>query len=178
MGRRKTFLLLATVVLTLGAGMVLGWVWTPLQKVESPAHGPHDGARPWFDAQLDLSADQKTQMDKIWGDTRQQMQKLSQRRRETEKKREDAILALLDPTQREKYNEIDQSFRASATALDKQRDALFTDANTQSRALLTPAQQQNWDILSKQFQNRHRHGPGPGSMGMGTQPSASTMPSN
>lgn len=174
MGRRKTFLLLITVVLTLGAGVVLGWVWTPLQKVESPATATHSGPRPWFD-QLDLSADQKAQMDKIWlVDTHQQMQKLSQQRWDMEKKREDAILALLDPAQREKYNEIDQSFRAQRAALDKQREALFADANARSRALLSPTQQQNWDILTKQFQTRHRHGP----MGMGTQPSAATMPSN
>jgi hypothetical protein len=177
MGRRKAFLLLVTFALTFGAGIVLGWVWTPLQKAEASASGPRGGPRPWFE-QLDLSADQKTQMDKTWGDTRQQMQKLSQQRWEMEKKREDAILGLLDPAQREKYNEIDKSFRAQREALDKQREALFADANARSRALLSPAQQQNWDILTKQFQTRHRHGPGPGSMGMGTQPSASTMPSN
>ena len=175
MGRRKAFLFLVTVILTFCAGVVLGWVWTPLQKAEASAPGVHGAPRPWFE-QLDLSGDQKTQMDKIWGDTRQQMQKLSQQRWDIEKKREDAILALLDPAQRKNYDEIDKSFRAQREALDKQREGLFTDANARSRALLSPDQQQNWDILTKQFQTRHRHGPG--SMGMGTQPSASTVPSN
>ena len=174
MGRRKTFLLLVTVVLTLGAGVVLGWVWTPLQKAESPAPSARgSGPRPWYD-QLDLSSDQHAQIEQIWNDTRQQMQKISQQRWDIEKKREDAILALLTPEQRAKYSEIDQAFHAQRSALDKQRDALFADANARSRALLNPSQQQDWDILTKQIQSRHRHGPGP--IGMQTRPS--TMPSN
>lgn len=170
MGRRKTFLLLVTFILTLGAGVVIGWVWTPLQRVSAADTPAHTGPRPWFD-QLDLSDDQQKQMNKIWADTRTQMQKLFEQRRDMEKQRDQAILALLDASQRAAFDKINQDFRTQHEDLDKQRETLFAGANASSRALLDDSQKQKWDILTKEFQMRHKHGP----MGMATQ--SSTMPS-
>jgi len=162
---RKAVLLLVMAVLTLGAGVVLGWVWTPLQKIEvGPAGGHGGGPRPWID-QLGLSADQQKQMEKIWGDTRQQMQKLFERRRDLEKQRDQQVLALLDATQRAAYDKINHDFWTQREDLDKQRESLIADANVRSRALLDPSQKDKWDILSKEMQMRRRHGP----MGMATQ---------
>jgi hypothetical protein len=171
MGRKKTFLLLVMVVLTLGAGVELGWVWTPLRRASASESNAHTaGPRPWFD-QLDLSADQQKQMDKIWSDTRGQMQKLFEHHLDLDKQRDQAVLALLNPDQRAAFDKINQDFHAQREDLDKQRQALFADANTRSRALLDDSQKKNWDILTKQFQTRHRHGP----MGLATQ--SSTMSS-
>jgi Spy/CpxP family protein refolding chaperone len=153
---RKAVLLLVMAVLTLSAGVVLGWVWTP--------HGRGGGPRPWFD-QLDLSAEQQKQMDKIWGDTRQQMQKLFERRHDLEKQRDQQVLALLDSGQRAAYDKINQDFRTQREDFDKQRESLIADANARSRALLDPSQKDKWDILSKEMQMRRRRGP----MGMATQ---------
>jgi hypothetical protein len=172
MGPRKTFLLLVTVVLTLSAGVVLGWVWTPLQKVELAGPGAHPGPRPWFD-QLELTADQQAQMDKIWGDTGQQMQKLGAQRRAIEKQRDDAIVSLLTTDQRLAYDKINKDFWTERAALDKQRQSIFADSNAKSRALLSDSQKQTWDALTKQLQMRHHHGP----MGLATQYST-TIPSN
>ncbi len=171
--RRKAVLVLVMALLTLSAGMVLGWVWTPLQKIEAMTPGGHGGGpRPGFD-QRGLRADQQKQMDKIWGDTRQQMQKLFERRRDLDKQRDQQILALLDPSQRAAYDKINQNFRNEREDVDKQRESLLADANAQSRALLDPSQRDKWDILAKDMQAHHRHGP----MGMATQRS-STMPSH
>ena len=70
MGNRKIVLILAMGVLSMSAGIVVGWALTP--------HGPggHGGPRPWFD-QLGLSIDQQKQMDKIWGDTRRRCRRCS-----------------------------------------------------------------------------------------------------
>jgi hypothetical protein len=105
---KKGILLLFMAVLALSAGVVVGWVWTPLQKVaQGPAgHGP---PRPWFE-QLDLSSDQHKQMDQIWSGTWQQMQKLGGARHELDHEREAAVLAMLAPDQREKYEKINADF--------------------------------------------------------------------
>jgi len=171
MMNRKAVLLLVMAVMTLSAGVVLGWVWTP--------GGRGGGPRPWFD-QLGLGAEQQKQMDKIWGDTRQQMQKLFERRRDLEKQRDQQVLALLDSGQRAAYDKINQNFRTQREDFDKQRESLIADANVRSRALLDPSQKDKWDILSKDMQMRRRHGP----MGMATQRStaeaspSATMPAH
>jgi Spy/CpxP family protein refolding chaperone len=163
MGNRKIVLILAMGVLSMSAGIVVGWALTP--------HGPggHGGPRPWFD-QLGLSTDQQKQMDKIWGDTRAQMQKMFEHRHEMEKDRDQQIEALLNPSQRAAYDKINQEFRDGREDADKQRDSLLADANTRSRALLDDSQKEKWDILSKDM--RRRRGP----MGLSTQ-RATTMPS-
>src|ERR1700722_17886416 len=63
MGNRKIILIFAMAILSLSAGLVVGWVWTPLQKVQATAPGARPGPRPWFD-QLQLASDQQKQMDK------------------------------------------------------------------------------------------------------------------
>lgn len=155
-------------LLALSAGVVLGWVWTPLQRVEAVQPGGR-GPRPWFD-QLDLTPDQQKQMDKIWSDTRQQRQKLSERFREMDRERDQQILALLNDGQRTAYGKIIDDFHAKRDELNKRRDALIVDASAKSRALLDDSQKVKWDILSKEM--RGRRGP----MGPSTQRST-TMPS-
>src|SRR5579872_2865699 len=151
MGNRKIFLLFVMAVLSLSAGMVVGWVWTPLQKMEAGAptgHGGGPGPRPWFD-QLGLSPDQQKQMEKIWGDTRAQMQKMGDHHRDLDKKRDQAIAALLNPSQRVAYDKINQEYRNDREDADRQREALIADANARSRALLDDSQKEKWDIISK-----------------------------
>jgi Spy/CpxP family protein refolding chaperone len=169
MTNRKTILLFAMAVLSLSAGLVVGWVWTPLQKAETIAPSVRGGPRPWFD-QLGLTADQQKQMDNIWTDTRSQMQKMFEHRHELDKQREQQIMALLNPDQRAAYDKINKEFRAQHEDADKQRDSLLADANARSRALLDESQKEKWDILSKDM--RRRRGP----MGLSTQ-HATTMPS-
>jgi hypothetical protein len=170
MGLRKTAMLLILMALSLGAGVELGWMWRP-GNFNPGAPGPNPGSpRPWFD-QLGLSSDQQKQIDKIWGDIRQQMQRLGQQHRDLDKSRESQVLALLNDEQKAAYEQINKDIRASRDDLDKQREALIADANTRSRAMLSPTQQEKWDILSKEIRRR-RGGP----MGSSTQHST-TMPS-
>ncbi|HEX4053976.1 MAG TPA: hypothetical protein VHX86_06900 [Tepidisphaeraceae bacterium] len=169
MTRKKYALLLVMALLTLSAGVVLGWVWTPLQRAEAVHPGGRGGPRPWFD-QLGLTPDQQKQMDKIWSDTRQQRQKLSERFRELDRARDQQILGLLNDGQRAAYGKIIDDFHAKRDELNKHRDALIVDASARSRALLDDSQKVKWDILSKEM--RGRRGP----MGPSTQRST-TMPS-
>jgi Spy/CpxP family protein refolding chaperone len=169
MGFRKTVMLLVLMALSLAAGVELGWAWRPGQfNAGAEPHNP--GPRPWFE-QLDLTADQQKQFEKIWGDTRQQMHQLGQQYRDLEKSRETQIMALLTAEQKAGYEKINQGIRASRDEMDKQREASIADANSRSRALLSPEQQQKWDELSKDI--RRRRG---GFMGSSTQHST-TQPS-
>jgi Spy/CpxP family protein refolding chaperone len=166
--RKKIVLILVMTFLALSAGMVLGWVWTPMQKVES-TRGGRGGPRPWFD-QLGLTDDQQQQMDKIWSDALQQRQKMFERFRDLDKQRDQQIQALLNASQRSAYDKVIADFRAGREQLNKQREALIDDANARSRALLDDSQKAKWDILSKEMRSRR------GSMGSATQWSA-TQPS-
>jgi Spy/CpxP family protein refolding chaperone len=173
MGNKKIILLFVLAFLSLSAGLVVGWVWTPLQhEGVGPSANHGGGPRPWFD-QLALSPDQQKQMDKIWSDTRSQMQKMFDHRHDMEKKRDQEIAALLNPEQRKAYDKINQQFRSMREDADKQHDAMLADANARSRALLDDSQKAKWDILSKDM--RRRRGPMGG--GMSAQ-RPSTMPSH
>lgn len=173
MGLRKTALLLILVVLSVGSGVEIGWVWRPIDKFNpgAPSTQPsgRTGARPWFD-QLDLNPDQQKQIDKIWNDTRQQMQKIFQQHRDLDEQREKQVMDLLTADQKAAYEKIGESMRTAREDLDKQREALIADANARSRSLLDPAQQEKWDILSKEI--RRRRGP-MGPMNSATQHSTS-----
>jgi Spy/CpxP family protein refolding chaperone len=153
--RKKAILILVLTVLALSAGMVLGWVWTPLQKFES-ARGPHN-PRPWFD-QLALSPDQQQQMDKIWTDTRQNRQKMFERFRDLDKQRDQQIQGLLTEDQRSTYEKIIAAYHAGREQLNKDREAMIDDANAKSRALLDDSQKAKWDILSKEMRSRRGQG--------------------
>jgi hypothetical protein len=176
MGLRKTALLLILVVLSVGSGMEIGWAWRPLDKYSAaaPSTQPTNtgGPRPWID-QLGLNPDQQKQIEKIWNDTQQQMQKIGQQHRDLERQREKQVLDILDQEQQITYAKIEAQSHAGHADLDKQRESLIAAANARSRALLDPSQQEQWDILSKEI--RHRRGP-MGSMGSATQHST-TQPS-
>ena len=143
-------------MLSLGAGLVVGWVWTPLQRAPASASAARGGPRPWFD-QLELGSDQQKEMDKIWGDVGLQMQKSFDHRKELERQRDQQIAELLSPSELAAYDKINQDFRSLREESEKARDAVLTDANARSRALLDDSQKETWDILSKEM--RRRRGP-------------------
>jgi Spy/CpxP family protein refolding chaperone len=168
--RKKIVLILVMTLLALSAGMVLGWVWTPLQKVEASQNAGR-GPRPWFD-QLDLTPDQQQQMDKIWSDTRQQRQKMFERFHELDKQRDQKIQALLTDSQRGAYDKIIADFHAGREELNKQRETLISDANARSLALLNDSQKAKWEILSKEMRSRHG---GPATQRSATMPSQESL---
>lgn len=159
---RLKILLVPTVVLVLAAGMVIGRISS---KLPVAATQPTEKPGGWFDEQLNLSADQRKQMDAIWGDVRQNMGKTFEGRQTIDKERDQAIRDLLSDDQKKQYDAIYESYRAKRTEMDKQREKMFADANQRSRALLNEEQQKRWDVLSKERQGRGRGGRGgrPGS---------------
>jgi len=166
MGRLRIIFLFAF-ALVLCAGVVVGRLWAKL-----PA-AAHPQGHSWFDDQLGLTAEQRTQMDAVWKETRQQISDLMDRRRGLDKEREQSIRSLMTPEQLAAYDKINNDYRAARSDLDKQRAKLIQTANERSRALLTEAQQKRWDTLSKDMHDREhdRRGPhGPQGMRPTTKP--------
>ncbi len=164
---RLKFLLVPTAALVLGAGLVIGRISAKLPATTQPATQPAG----WFDEQLNLTADQRKQMETIWGEVHQNMGTSFEGRFALDKERDQAVRDLLTEEQQKSYDAIYDSYRAKKADLDKQREKLFADANARSRAMLTPDQQKRWDALSQE----HRGGPGGRSRGgrpPGSQPSS------
>jgi Spy/CpxP family protein refolding chaperone len=160
MTHRKIFLLLSTVVLMLGAGVVVGRLSLAPLPHAAIAQTQPDRPRPWFD-QLALSSQQRQQMDAIWNDTKQKLHNLSMmdRRRELDKQRDESIRALLSGQQLASYEQINRDFHAGLDELDKERQKLIDDANQRSRALLDDNQKKLWDDQSKRPRDHGRGGP-------------------
>jgi hypothetical protein len=165
---RKVILLLCTVILVLGAGVVVGRLLAPLPAAAIVQTQPDRPRPPWFD-QLALSSQQRQQMDAIWDDTRQKLHNLNflDHRRELDKQRDAQIRGLLSTSQVAAYDQINTDFRAKVDELDKERQKLIDDANQRSRALLDDSQKKLWDEQSKRphGQDHGPHGPDHGPHG-------------
>ena len=155
-------------VLMLGVGLVLGRMSAgprPAGHGGGPGGpgGPSPGGgRGWFVDQLDLSAEQRRQMDAIWADTRAQVGKTWEQKRELDRKRDTAVRALLTEPQRAAFDGVWADYRSARSALDGDRDRLFRDANDRSKALLTEPQKVRWEAMGKEMHDRregeHREG--------------------
>jgi F0F1-type ATP synthase membrane subunit b/b' len=158
----RQFAFVFTVVLVLAAGVVVGRLWTRLPLAAPPPPGQE---RSWIADQLDLTTDQRKQMDAIWAETKQKMAATFDQHHSLDHERDAAIRNLLNDEQKAAYDKIQAEYRAKRTQMDKQRDQLIHDAEERSRALLDDSQQKQWDELTKLMHQRHGpHGP-PGSPG-------------
>jgi Spy/CpxP family protein refolding chaperone len=166
----SNLVLLSTAALVMGAGVMVGRLSDRLPRHEAAATTEQSRpVRPWPWDQLGLSADQRSKMDAIWAQTRQQIEKTLKHRRDMETDRETAIRNLLTDSQRAAYDKINSDYHQQREDLYDERDKLVEDANDQSRALLDPDQQKKWDLLTKEM--RERGGMG----GMGGRPGGPGM---
>src|ERR1700761_8020731 len=131
--RRSKFVLSIAAILVLSAGLVVGRLWTRLMP---SAPGPDHG-RGWFIEQLNLSSDQRQKMDAIWANTKQQVDKMSDRRHALDKERDEAIRTLLTAEQMAAYDSIFDIYHTKRAEYDHDRQKLFDDADEQTRKLLT-----------------------------------------
>lgn len=160
----RQFAFVFTVVLVLAAGVVVGRLWTRLPLVAAPP--PPGQERSWIADQLNLTTDQRKQMDAIWAETKQKMAATFDQHHGLDHERDAAIRNLLNDEQKAAYDKIVAEYRAKRAQMDKQRDQLIHDAEERSRALLDASQQKQWDELTKLMHQHHGpHGPpgGPGS---------------
>src|SRR3954463_2073788 len=99
---RSKFVILTAFVLVLGAGMVAGRLWARL-----PVHTTPAGKQPsWLADQLNLTPEQRQQMDGIWANVEQQMDQKLERRHGLDRERDQAIEDLLGPEQWQAYGRL------------------------------------------------------------------------
>jgi hypothetical protein len=107
-------------------------------------------------------------MKKIWsevaGHSRDEQE---EKRRQLRHEREEQILALVRPEDREKYDAVMKSYSDQMAAMDKETRAGFARAVEQTKQLLTPEQRTKYEeILSHQrFDRGGPRGGGPGGPG-------------
>jgi Spy/CpxP family protein refolding chaperone len=172
---RSKVILLATFVLVLSAGMVVGRLWAtlPVLTVTHPAT-TQPSQQPWWAAQLDLTATQRQQMDAIWAQTKPMVDETFDRRRQLERKREEALEDLMGPTQYAAYEKIFNDYYAQRGELDKERQKLIHDAEDRTKALLSDSQLKKLEALGPHEFHGMPHGsPGPGHHSNNT---STTMP--
>jgi Spy/CpxP family protein refolding chaperone len=167
---RRQIAFLTTTLLVLCAGVVVGRLTTKMPVLA--VQGGERGQGPsWIAQQLNLSTQQRTQMDAIWADIRQKMDQAGEKRHELDRKRDADVQALLTDAQKAAYVKINDDYRAQRGAMDKERGMLISDAEKRSRDLLDENQQKKWDELTKDMHGRRgpHHGgiPGGGNPGGG-----------
>ncbi|HSV15480.1 MAG TPA: Spy/CpxP family protein refolding chaperone [Tepidisphaeraceae bacterium] len=150
--RRTKSVIIAAFILVLSAGVVAGRLWA---RFPSPSATPTGKQPSWLADQLDLTPEQRQQMDAIWANVKQQMDQKLERRHALDRERDQAIEDLLGPEQWQAYGRLIDEFRAKRAEIDKDRMNLIHDANDRSRALLSDVQKQRWDQMR---QARHDHG--------------------
>jgi len=146
MARQSQILLLITCLLVLCAGFVLGRL-----SVRPPgAASVSVGHVHWAD-QLNLTSQQRQQMDAIWAEAHQKLGKVSERRHALDDERDNASRAMLNDLQVPQYDQILDEFRAKRQDFSKERTAILRDAEDRSRALLSnDSQRKQWDAWMKE----------------------------
>jgi Spy/CpxP family protein refolding chaperone len=169
---RSKVILLATFVLVLSAGMVVGRLMAtlPTMTVTHPTTQPSQ--QPWWAAQLDLTTSQRTQMDAIWADVKPKVDETFDRRRQLERKREEALEDLMGPTQYAAYEKIFKDFYAQRSEIEDERKKLIHDAEDRTKALLNDSQLKQLEALGSHEFHVLPHGAG----GRHSLTSSTTMP--
>lgn len=149
---KTNVILLVSFLLTFAAGGAVGL----LVAKPAPAH-----RESWLTEQLNLSADQREQMRKIWsevmGPTRRQQS--SEQRAALAKQRDTAVSALLTDDQRTKYQAIEQEYTRGLDQISQERKKAFDQAIEQTKKILTPQQAAKYEALIARQRERGMGGP-------------------
>ena len=154
MGKSK-FLLTALFVLTLGGGVVAGMLASRLPANIGTATTLHTPLA----EELRLTPNQSDKMRDIWEGVREKVDDCFVRAQQTQKRRDEALVALLTPEQKVTFAKTQQEYSDAFAVLKSERDAAFADAVKRTETILTEPQKLRYrEILQK----RLGHGPASG----------------
>lgn len=115
----------------------------------------------WFASQLNLTPEQREQMDAIWSDlARSGRREMDRRRDELREQRDAAIVELLGPDNKPEYAAILERYEEQHRDLFREMRSRFERAVEQTNALLTPEQQAKYKELLARHRPPERGGPG------------------
>src|SRR4051812_10413327 len=162
MNKIKLIMMLA-LVFALGAGAVAGYVGATRLPPHGGEHGPggpgnHDHETD-LARELNLTDAQREQMRKIWSEAmqgagREHMDKT----RSLQRERDDAVVALLTPDQKQSYEKIQSDYRDKMDAMGREREKAFAKAVEETNQILDPQQQQKYTEIRKRRQDRGDRG--------------------
>ena len=111
--------------------------------------------------ELKLTPDQRKQMDEIWsGFVREHDRRgQSDKWRELQRQREDAVVALLTPEQKTEYDRIQAEHQRRIDELGRARERAFEDAVEKTKQILNTEQRTKYEeILARRRADRERGG--------------------
>jgi Spy/CpxP family protein refolding chaperone len=101
-------------------------------------------------AELGLTAEQREQMNRIWGENARTLRhQQDQRRAQFRKEREEAIAALIRPEDRTKYDEVLRVHAQHMTDLEHELRASWQKGVEETRKILTPEQRVKYEEFLK-----------------------------
>jgi Spy/CpxP family protein refolding chaperone len=147
---------LAGFLVSFAAGLMVGW-----GTDEGPKPGPGGPGGPgpggrgdrgsFLARELQLTEEQRKQMDEIWSETARRGGPRDgyDQRQQLRRQRDEAIVALIPAERRADYDRILTEHTAANEALEAQWKQRFQQAVERTRAILTPPQQEKYDSLLK-----------------------------
>jgi len=147
--RRKQMLLIGLTVLAVGAGVVAGMVVVRLPAARSAAAAAPGSAGEGLSGQLGLSAEQGEKMREIWESVRGRVRTSYQDAETLQHRRDEELVAILNPEQRAKFEKISQAYADRFEDLHRRRDQTFADAVERTRKLLSEEQRRKYDEILK-----------------------------
>jgi Spy/CpxP family protein refolding chaperone len=150
------FMVVIGFLVALAAGFAAGLAWRPppVSPPEPPPRGNTRGG--WIASELNLTDEQRQQMDAIWSSTaRQAGRERWSKRDELRKQRDASIQALIPAEQMPQYDKAQADYRAAVDAMEAQWRAEFQQAVQKTREILNEEQRQKYDKIMA----RHAEGP-------------------
>jgi Spy/CpxP family protein refolding chaperone len=143
--QRTLLIMIGAFFLTLAAGGVLG-------RIVSPARpGPIATDGGWLAQQLQLTADQRTQVRTIWDQTHAMMDAQIAQHRTSEKEFRLAVQGLLTDQQKIRYQTIEENFDKQEKSADAALDAAIDASIQKTKMILTPPQRDKYEQLLAKF---------------------------
>jgi Spy/CpxP family protein refolding chaperone len=141
-------------VVAFAAGMVSGLAVRGRDVLASPAAATRPsnagGAGGLLAAELNLTPDQREQMNKIWRDNARTLRhQQDQRRAQYRKERDEAIAALIRPEDREKYDQVLKAHADHLADVDRELRARWQTGVEETRKILTPEQRTRYEDFLK-----------------------------
>ena len=146
----------AGVVAGRGRGVMNGASTSTPNVTPTTGPGPHHGGPGgpgWLAKELSLTSEQQEQLRQIWSETATRGRgEREDQRRQLRKDREDAIAALVRPEDKDKFQQIQDTYTKKMEELDQQWRASFDNAVRKTKEILTPDQRTKYEELLKRNQ--------------------------
>lgn len=177
--------------LSFAAGLVIGSRSRPPVLAPgsgSPATAPSGperrGPGGWLSAELGLTSDQRTQLDRIWSEmARNGRSEQDDQRREYRQERDNAISDLVPPARMADYDRIIDTYTERLSDLERASREAYQGAVEKTKQILTPEQRTRYEAMLSRHQwgpgsARDRHGPRRAETRATSQPGPTPVPSS